>query len=109
MEMGGRLRLGKSSYPRKAGIQYAGASRFYHWRSGILDHPRSRVTTVVGGDGCAARTTSRRWRRQIDCFKIEPVAQILALLQNAHQERAVGRARHHRLDQIELGYRDQLQ
>jgi hypothetical protein len=27
------------------GIQYAAASRFYHPRSGILDHPLSRMMT----------------------------------------------------------------
>jgi len=27
----------------KAGIQYAAASRFCHTRSGVLDHPLSRV------------------------------------------------------------------
>ena len=42
-------------------------------------------------------------------LEIEPVAQILARLQDAHQKRAVGFARHHRFDQIELVHRDQLQ
>src|ERR1700687_3280587 len=31
--------------PRKRGIQYAAASRFYHKCAGILDHPLSRVMT----------------------------------------------------------------
>ena len=30
----------------KRGIQYAAASRFHHWRLGVLDHPLSRVMTV---------------------------------------------------------------
>src|SRR5438270_3185619 len=34
--------------PRKRGIQYAAASRFGLRRSGILDHPLSRVTTPSG-------------------------------------------------------------
>src|SRR3954465_14321021 len=34
--------------PRKRGIQYAAASRFGFRRSGILDHPLSRVTTASG-------------------------------------------------------------
>jgi hypothetical protein len=28
-------------------IQYAAVSRLYHWRSGILDHPLSRVMTNI--------------------------------------------------------------
>jgi hypothetical protein len=33
--------------PAKAGIQYAGASRFIATVSGILDHPHPRVMTAV--------------------------------------------------------------
>src|SRR6202171_2044420 len=32
--------------PAKAGIQYAAASRFYHWRSGILGARSSRAMTA---------------------------------------------------------------
>src|SRR5229473_3151765 len=32
--------------PAKAGIQYAAASRFYHWRSGILGARSSRAMTL---------------------------------------------------------------
>src|SRR5712671_7899470 len=32
--------------PAKAGIQYAAASRFYHWRSGILGARSSRAMTT---------------------------------------------------------------
>src|SRR5207253_604128 len=40
-----------SSYPAKAGYQYAAASRFNHQASGILDHAFSRVmTSETGGD-----------------------------------------------------------
>ena len=40
---------GKESHtPRMRGIQYAAASRFHHWRLGILDHPHSRVMTRGG-------------------------------------------------------------
>src|SRR5258708_14303180 len=36
--------------PRKRGIQYAAASRFYRNCSGILDHPPSRVMTAKADD-----------------------------------------------------------
>src|SRR5216684_2461354 len=32
--------------PAKAGIQYAAASRFYHWRSGLLGARSSRAMTL---------------------------------------------------------------
>src|ERR1700682_4055103 len=41
--------------PRKRGIQYAAAFRFYRWRFGILDHPLSRMMT---GWVCGARRDS---------------------------------------------------
>src|ERR1700721_1192398 len=34
--------------PRESGIQYAANFRFYHGRLGILDHPLSRMMTMVG-------------------------------------------------------------
>src|ERR1700720_2436454 len=33
--------------PRKRGIQYAAVPRFHHKRSGILDHPLSRMMTLL--------------------------------------------------------------
>src|SRR6266851_9763038 len=49
-------RIHRRRTPRKRGIQYAAASRFHHERSGILDHPPSRVTTTA----YAARTDPRK-------------------------------------------------
>jgi hypothetical protein len=49
----GRLRR---HTPRKPGIQYAAASRFYDKRSGILDHPPSRVMTTE--DDCRENPVS---------------------------------------------------
>src|SRR3979411_1851800 len=58
--------------------------------------------------GDDVRWVWRGWR-QIRRLKVKTVTQILALLQNALQEGAVGVARHHRLDQIELVHGDELQ
>src|SRR5258708_62811 len=67
----------------------------------------SLMSRNTGSPAFAGDDTS--WRRQIGRLKIEPVPQILALLQNSFQERAVGVAFHHRLDQIELVHGDKLQ
>jgi len=42
-------------------------------------------------------------------FEIEPIPQIFSCFQDAHQECAIGIIRHHRLDQVELIHRHQLQ
>jgi hypothetical protein len=42
--------------PAQAGIQYAAAFQFYHNRSGILDHPPSRVMTAMNVEArCGGR------------------------------------------------------
>src|ERR1700730_1126343 len=50
--------------PRKRGIQYAAASRFYRRRSGILDRPLSRAMTNEAGD--EAGDESEMHRRMSD-------------------------------------------
>src|SRR5258708_20338842 len=67
----------------------------------------SLMSRNTGSPAFAGDDTS--WRRQIGRLKIEPVAQILALLQNGFQERAVGVAFHHRLDHIVLVHDASLQ
>src|SRR5689334_18072263 len=42
-------------------------------------------------------------------FEIEPVAKILSRIEDVLEERAIAVARDHRLDQVDLIHRDQLQ
>jgi len=59
LDGGAGCTFGSRHTPRKRSIQYAAALRLNHARSGILDHPRSRVTTVAGDD-----RRGRRWLRR---------------------------------------------
>src|SRR5260370_10514668 len=50
--------------PRKRSIQYAAASRLYHWCLGILDRPPSRAMTAVSVAGSYSSDVTAPSRRE---------------------------------------------